>query len=98
MKKIFILCFLAVVGIIFYSCSTTRATTVKPENIAFNDNVKPILIKHCTSCHSEFTNKEVVAGSMNSMISLIEKGIMPPKGDKPTKEEIAILKSWDRVR
>lgn len=97
MKKLVTLLVIAVSVFVFYSCTTTRST-VKSENITFSENVKPILTKHCTSCHAEFSGKEISAGSMDSMISLIEKGIMPPKGEKPTAEEIAILKSWDRVR
>ena len=97
MIKIITLLVMAVSVVVFYSCTTTR-NKVNPQNLTFNENVKPILTKHCTGCHAEFSGKEVVAGSMDSMISLIEKGIMPPKGEKPTAEEIAILKSWDRVR
>lgn len=99
-KNILAILFFILFGAMIYSCSTTRQvqSNVVPKNISFDNNVKPILNKYCIKCHSDFNNKEVVAGNMETMISLIEKKIMPPKGDRPTALELAILKAWDGVK
>ena len=99
MKKLTIV-FLLISGIFAYSCSTSKTAqkTVAAKNVSFETGVFPILTKHCTKCHSDFSDKEIAAGNMDTMISLIEKGIMPPNDEKPSKEEINILKAWDRVK
>ena len=69
----------------------------------FADSIKPILDKHCLSCHSlaspaEGYEYETYEGSRSNIlegIESIESGEMPPPGyPKVPEAQLEILKSW----
>lgn len=96
MKTFFVLAFVAVAGFMLSMGCKPLSTPTSRENITFEKHIVPVLTKYCTKCHSEFTDKAVVADKLPAMIHAIESGMMPPDGDKPTTQEIALLKNWDK--
>ncbi|MCU7693376.1 hypothetical protein ACFSPU_09730 [Haoranjiania flava] len=96
MKTFFVLAFVAVAGFMLSIGCKPLSTATSRENITFETHIAPVLTKYCTKCHSEFTGKTVVADKLPAMIHAIESGMMPPDGDKPNTQEIALLKNWDK--
>lgn len=109
MKKIIFLGLILTAMMALYSCSkksgTNTPTTTDP-TITYAKDIAPIMSAYCTSCHNatktdagvNLSTKSSVVANLNSSISAISRGSMPPGSSKVSSSDLAKLKTWDRIQ
>ncbi len=106
MKKLSVL-FLLTVPVILQFCSTTKNTvTLKTPPLTYTNNIKPLMLTHCTPCHfppkgnkKAYDNYFAVKTDIDFIISRIqkkpeEKGFMPFKHAKLSDSTINVFVKW----
>ena len=96
-----------VLVIIANACSLLRDHRINPQNTTFSGQVGPALNMSCSpACHGagsgngDWTDSTEVCASIDSMVSKINKGSMPPGGglDSTAKANLVkCLQNWKEV-
>ena len=104
---------LCAVSLLLASPLTAVAAPNEPDARHFEEQVRPLLVKHCQGCHrgekpkgdfridrlsADFTDK-TVSNHWLTVLEQLKAGSMPPKDKpRPTEQEVQALTTWVRSR
>ena len=104
MKKLISLLLTAMIAVLLTYCSSSRKAANKTAVITYNQNIKPVIIKSCSPCHTgsgpeEYDVYSTTKNDIDDIIRRIEltpgqHGFMPARRTRLSDSTIALFKQW----